>query len=301
MKALIEKEYPTPSGIIHYWTNKNPDNNATSQDEETSRNKAAAKGISNDCNGIALVFLPGLTADHRLFEQQMTYFQDKYHVLVWDAPGHHLSRPFTLNFSLMDKARWLHGILQTEGITKPVLIGQSMGGYVAQCYMECFPQEIAGFVSIDSAPLKRRYVTAAEIRMLKDCEWMYRLSPWKFLVKAGAEGCAQSHYGKRLMKEMMLSYTKNDYCTLAGHGYRMLAEAMEADLPYRISCPALLICGEKDQAASTKRYNKAWSKGESLPIFWAIGAGHNSNTDSPEIINDRIESFLQEEVLLSES
>mgnify|MGYP006983798325 CR=1 FL=1 len=40
-----------------------------------------------------------------------------------------------------------------------------------------------------------------------------------------------------------------------GFGYRMLAEAIKADLPYRISCPALLICGEKYKAGSAKRYN----------------------------------------------
>ena len=48
------------------------------------------------------------------------------------------------------------------------------------------------------------------------------------------------------------------YRCLAGFGYRMLTEAIKADLPYHISCPALLICGEKDKAGSTKSYNKKW-------------------------------------------
>ena len=49
-----------------------------------------------------LVFLPGLTADHRLFEKQVEYFEGKYNVLVWDAPGHAASWPFTFDFSLLD-------------------------------------------------------------------------------------------------------------------------------------------------------------------------------------------------------
>ena len=49
-----------------------------------------------------------------------------------------------------------------------------------------------------------------------------------------------------------------EYARLAGFGYRMLAEAIKADLPYHISCPALLICGEKDKAGSAKRYNRKW-------------------------------------------
>ena len=49
---------------------------------------------------------------------------------------------------------------------------------------------------------------------------------------------------------MMMSYDSDpkEYARLAGFGYRMLAEAIKADLAYHISCPALLICGEKDKA-----------------------------------------------------
>ena len=31
-----------------------------------------------DKDGITLVFLPGLTADHRLFDKQVEYFESKY-------------------------------------------------------------------------------------------------------------------------------------------------------------------------------------------------------------------------------
>ena len=72
----------------------------------------------------------------------------------------------------------------------------------------------------------------------------------------------------------------------------MLAEAMEADLPYEIKCPALLICGEKDRAGSCVRYNKAWHKETGIQIEWIKGAGHNSNTDEPEMINRLIDEFF---------
>ena len=112
-------------------------------------------------DGVTLVFLPGLTADHRLFDKQVAFFEGKYNLLVWDAPGHGASWPFRLEFSLMDKARWLDGILCAENLRCPVIIGQSMGGYVGQAYAELFPGKLKGFVSIDSAPLQRKYVTAS--------------------------------------------------------------------------------------------------------------------------------------------
>lgn len=264
---MTEKTFETSSGTIHYWTN----------DIQPFRQ--------------TFIFLPGLTADHHLFDKQVEAFEKEFNVLTWDAPGHAASRPFVLDFSLMDKAVWLHEILQKEKITQPILVGQSMGGYVSQCFIEKYPNEAAGFVSIDSAPLKRQYVTGAEIFALKKTEPMYRAFPWKTLRSLGINGCSKTEYGRKLMEQFIDSYTKDEYCRLSGNGMKMLAEAMEADLPYVIDCPAVLICGEKDQAGSAKSYNRRWAKKENLPIYWIKGAGHNSNTDKPEEVNRIIRKF----------
>ena len=266
---MTEKVFQTPKGSIYYWVSGLPSEKP------------------------ALVMLPGLTADHRLFDKQTEAFEGKFAMLVWDAPGQGKSRPFTLDFTLMDKATWLHDILEAEGITCPVLIGQSMGGYVSQCFMQKYPGQAAGFISIDSAPLKRCYVTGLEISLLRKTGPMYRAYPWASLKKTGSKGCAETEYGRTLMRSFIDSYTKDEYCAVASHGYGMLADAMDADLPYVIDCPAMLICGEKDKAGSAKSYNKRWAEKEGLPIHWIAGAGHNSNTDKPEEVNALIESFAE--------
>lgn len=268
---MIEKTYTTPLGTIHYWIHMIAADSAT------------------------LVFLPGLTADHRLFEKQIEYFKNQWNVLVWDAPAHGASWPFQFDFDLMDKAKWLNGIFEQENITKPVIVGQSMGGYVGQAYAELYPQSLKGFVSIDSAPLQRKYVTGIEIWLLKRMEPVYRYYPWKSLLKSGTRGVAVSEYGRKLMYEIMMVYDgdKKRYAQIAGHGFRILANAMEMDLPYEIKCPALLICGEKDHAGSCIRYNKAWHRSTNIPLKWIKDAGHNSNTDQPEIVNRLIEELLR--------
>jgi len=242
-----------------------------------------------------LVMLPGLTADHRLFDRQVEAFKEDYNVLVWDAPGHAASRPFELNFSLMDKAGWLHDILDNEGIRKPVLVGQSMGGYVSQAFIQRYPAEASGFVSIDSSTLKRKYYPDWELRLLHHIEPLYRMYPWKTLVRQGSRGTAETDYGRRLMAQMMHEYDDDSgyYSHLVGHGYKILAEAIEADLPYSIDCPCILICGKKDKAGDTKSLNRHWAQGESLTIRWIDCAGHNSNTDRPDEINAIIKSFCE--------
>lgn len=269
---MTEKTYDTPCGTIHYWINE-----------------------KKNTNQPTLLFLPGLTADHRLFEKQIGYFETEYQVLVWDAPGHAASWPFSFTFSLLDKAKWLDEILKIEKIEKPVIIGQSMGGYVGQAYAQLFPDKLKGFISIDSAPLQRCYVTGAELWLLKRMEPVYRHYPWKSLVKAGCNGVATSEYGRQLMRRMIAVYDgdQNRYAKIAGHGFKILAEAMEADLPYKLCCPALLLCGEKDRAGSCIRYTKAWHKKTGIPVAWIKDAGHNSNTDKPAKVNQLIESFLK--------
>ena len=267
---MVEKTYETASGIIHYWIN------------------------ILDSKKITLVFLPGLTADHRLFDKQIEYFENKYNVLVWDAPAHAASWPFKFDFTLMDKAEWLNQILEQEEIDNPIIIGQSMGGYVGQAFAELYPKKIKGFISIDSAPLQRKYVTGIELWLLKRMEPVYYYYPWKSLLKTGTNGVAMSEYGRKLMHDIMMVYDgdKKRYSQISGHGFRMLAEAMEKDLPYAINCPALLICGEKDKAGSCIRYNKAWHKNTNIPLKWIKDAGHNSNTDKPEEINQLIEMVV---------
>ena len=71
-----------------------------------------------------------------------------------------------------------------------------------------------------------------------------------------------------------------------------LLDKREADLPYEIECPALLICGEKDRAGSGIRYTKAWHRQTGIPLEWIKGAGYNSNTDEPDTVNRMIEAFL---------
>ena len=158
--------------------------------------------------------------------------------------------------------------------------------------MELFPGEAAAFVSIDSCPLQRSYYTWWELAALRHTKLMYLSFPWKTLVALGANGTASSERGRALMREMMLGFRKREYCELAAHGYQVLADAVTADRPYRIDCPFMLICGEEDHAGSAKRYNRTWARRTGNPVCWIANAGHNSNCDAPDEVNELIARFV---------
>ena len=274
--SMLEKKLETSLGVIHYWVN-NP----------------------NKQLEITLIFLPGLTADHRLFDKQIEYFEDKFRVLVWDAPGHASSYPFKLDFDLFDEAKWLNEILIKECIDMPILIGQSMGGYLGQVYAELFPEKLKGLVTIDSPSLQRKYYTAIELWLLKIVEPIYRIYPWKKLLKKGVKGVSTTEYGRKLMFDMMMVYdgNKKRYSRLAGHGYKILASAVEKNLAYDIKCPYIIICGKEDRAGSCVRYLKSFEKNTGKSVEWIDNAGHNSNTDKPQIVNELINEFVNKSVV----
>ena len=255
--------YSTPMGDIHYWC------------------------TPFEAGKRTLVMLPGLTASSRLFEKQIEAFIGEYNLWVWDAPAHAKSRPFALRFTLAQQAQWLHDILSryiTDG-SLPVLVGQSMGGYVAQEYLVQYPGQAAGFVSIGSAPLEREYVTSVELWLLRQAKPFYKLFPWKTLQKMGAIGCAETDYGRRLMQEMMQDYTHTEYCNLAGYGYTILADAIAQHTAPIPLCPTLLLVGNHDHAGSAKRYDREWSHRRNLPLHIVPHSGHNANTDNPTFVN----------------
>ncbi len=268
---MTEKTYETSHGTIYYWVNDNI--------EKTK---------------YQLIFLPGLTVDHRLFDKQIEAFEDKYSLLVWDAPSHAASYPFDYDYDLKDKARWLDEILSVEGYDNPVITGQSMGGYLGQMYAQLYPDKLKGFICIDSAPLKREYYTGLELWLLERMYPVYSNYPWKSLMKTGSNGVSTTEYGRKLTLDMWSVYEDDHehYVKLASFGYVILAKAVKECLPYDISCPAVLICGTKDNAGSCIRYNKAWHKKTGIPLRWIEGAGHNSNTDKPEEINGIIDEFV---------
>lgn len=266
---MTEKVFATPLGELHYWV------------------------APGEKEAPWLVMLPGLTADHRLFERQTEAFAGRYPCLVWDAPGHGASRPFRLEVFMDELTGWLHALLRREGAKRPVLIGQSMGGYIAQAYSKRYPGTVAGFVSVDSAPLSRAYFSGWELALLRHAYWLYRLIPWKLLLKWGSTGTARSPYGRALMARMMEGYAPQEYCRLAAWGYRLLSLAVEAHGNREPDCPVLLLCGEEDRAGSSRRYNRAWAARAGHRLVWLKGAGHNSNTDAPEEVNRLIEEFVR--------
>ena len=240
-----------------------------------------------DCDKRTIFLLHGLTANHTMFDKQIEFFSGEYNVIVWDAPAHGKSRPYSC-FSYENAVGVMLQILNTLQIKEVVLIGQSMGGYIAQSFILRHPDMVIGFVSIDSTPFGN-YYSKSDIWWLKQIEWMCKPFSEKMLKVSMAKQNAVTKAGRDNMLEMVSDYERAELCHLMGIGY---AGFLDDNKELQILCPLLLLVGEKDNTGKVKQYNKEWSKRTGIEITWIPNAAHNSNVDNPDFVNHCIGAFL---------
>ena len=109
----------------------------------------------------------------------------------------------------------------------------------------------------------------------------------------GTQKLSCASCGNEYDLETLRQYEQKEYCALAAHGYRIVADAVETGRRYEMRRPVLLLCGAKDAAGSGRRYNRSWSRETGYNLVWVPGAGHNANCDQPDFVNGKIEQFIR--------
>ena len=242
----------------------------------------------NDCSD-TVFFLHGLTADHTMLREQISFFEKEYNILTWDTPSHGKSRPFE-KFDFSDTSEYIKDILDQCNVNSVILVGQSLGGYLAQSFMKRYPEYLKGFVSLDSTPYGSGYYSKSDIWIIRQVEWMAHLYPFQLMKKAMARQVSATKKTYDNMMQMLSVYSKNELCHLMGIGY---AGFLDDNCDLKIGCPVLLILGEKDRTGKVAQYNKAWAEQTGYPLRIIRNAAHNVNVDQPEEVNACILEFLR--------
>ncbi len=223
-----------------------------------------------------------------MFEQQFPVFEKFYNIIAWDAPSHGASRPYR-EFTYENASKGLKKIIDECRVHNVVLIGQSMGGFIAQAFICRYPEMAKAFVAIDSTPYGD-YYSKIDMWWLKQIEWMSRLFPEKLLKSSMEKQNSLTEIGRLNMATMIEGYKKAELCHLMGMGY---ADFLEDNRVCKLSCPVLLIIGEKDNTGKVRAYNRKWAKRTGYPLVWISNAAHNSNIDNPSEVDEAIMAFIE--------
>jgi pimeloyl-ACP methyl ester carboxylesterase len=91
----------------------------------------------------AVVLIHGFAENNQIWDQQQAYLNEQFYVISPDLPGSGQT-PITEPLSIESMAEYVYGILLAAEIEEAVIIGHSMGGYVALALAEKYPAVVKG-------------------------------------------------------------------------------------------------------------------------------------------------------------
>lgn len=262
LPLMNHKTISNHRGVIHYWVD------------------GASDGT--------ILFTHGANMDHGMFHLQAGHFAKSCKVIIWDVPGHGLSRPYQ-DFSLQHAAEDLMQILDAEHIDQAHLVGQSMGGYISQIAALKYPDRVRSLTSVDSSPIQLSYYTKMDRWLLAINPALMLFYPYKFLIKTIAGGAGLNKAVQSYALQVLETRTTSEIAFVMDRVYTGLRPYKQ---DHRLNCPILIIYGEKDSIHKMKEYSENWAKRENRELKIISSAGHNANQDNPVEFNQVLESFL---------
>ncbi len=243
-------------------------------------------------SGLPLIFIHGFPFSHAMWQPQVEYFKNKFRIVAYDVRGHGSSPvsdgQYTIEYFVDD----LLQLLDELKIKRAVLVGLSMGGYIALRAVERFPERICALVLCDTkSEQDSNQAKINRFRLIKD-------------VKENGSGKFAREFIKtvfapltfinnaELIEKIQDIIARNSPFGLAG---TMLALASRTDTTsslVSIKVPTLIMIGEHD-ALTPPAAGKAMQQRIPRSEFYIIpNAAHLSNLENPQEFNKRLGDFL---------
>lgn len=231
----------------------------------------------------------GAGLDHDMWRDNLAALAEHYRVLVWDVRGHGLSRPMGGRFTVEAALADMLALLDELGVAEVVLVGQSMGGNLAQEFVRRHPERVRGLVFVDCA-CNTAPLSVAERIGVRLAPAMLKLYPYRALLRTSARSISSRESVQAYCLEAMSRLEKDETLEI------MLATlgCIRDDPEYRIARPFVLVRGALSRAGSIAKQGPPWARREPLCRGDVViaGANHCVNMDAPEEFDAAVLEFL---------
>ena len=241
--------------------------------------------------GQPVLFLHGLGGAARQFGGQLAQFGRHYRAIAWDMPGYGGSAPLPL-VTMESLAAALGGFIEALGLTRPVLVGHSIGGMVVQRLLAEAPhiaravvlaQTSAAFGSRD--PAWADDFVRQRLHPLDEGHSLAALAPG---LVAGMVGEGADPAGVALAESCLGDTPHSTYrdTVLAMPGFDARHELA------RIAVPTLVIAGSRDPNAPAAACERMAARIPGAQFALLKGVGHLAHLERPAEFNAVVEGFL---------
>ncbi len=242
--------------------------------------------------GTNVVLVHGFPLDGRMWDDQLEGLSDRLRILVPDLRGFGQSRsdePFTMT----SLAEALREVLRKLDALPCVLVGLSMGGYVAFEFARRFRSDLVGLVLVDTradADSDERKLdrtkSASEVResgTQKLIEGMFPKLVWNGTVSAKPKVAEKV---RKIMQECPAKTVENALIA-------MRDRADSSPVLAAINVPTLLIYGEHDAITPPSLGYSIAAKMPQAEMVVVQAAGHMTPMEQPEDVNRELRRFVE--------
>lgn len=227
--------------------------------------------------------------DGHMFDDQIPAVPEDIGICVWDARGHGRSS-LEGAFDYEDMVEDLRALIDGLDALEVTLVGQSMGGNLAQTYVERYPQDVDRIVLIGCSD-NHGPLSHLERLAMASAGPILAMTPWRWTVAQSAQVCGKEQSTAEYARRALESIGKRRFIEVLGS----LIEALRPDPEYQLPVPALLLCGGEDVSGSIRTaMPRLAERNPCAELVIIDGAAHNANLDRPEATNRHLVAFLEE-------
>lgn len=242
--------------------------------------------------GAPVVLLHGFPFNRSMWREQTDSLSNAWRVIAPDLRGHGETSVAGEVATMEEMAEDVAGLLDELNISRAVVVGLSMGGYVALAFFRKFRERVRALILADTRPQAdtddgRRAREETARRALAEGMGMVADSMLpKLLAPLTREHKAEVF--ARVREMIVGTDPRGAAAALRG----MAARRDQTDLLPEINVPTLIVVGTEDVLTPPSDAETMHAKIEGSRLVKIEGAGHVSNVERPEDFNRALGEFL---------
>jgi pimeloyl-ACP methyl ester carboxylesterase len=246
-------------------------------------------------SGTPLVLLHGFPLSSEIWRAQRAGLADRYRVITPDLRGHGKSPAPEGVYGMETMARNVLALLDALEIPKAVIMGHSMGGYVALAAAKIAPERLLGLGLIASQAAadteearQGRFKMAEKVAAEGSAPVAAAMVPRLFAPGGGAAAS--------VVEEVRQMILKTPRAGIIGTLQAMAARENTETLLAKMKVPVLILAGEHDQIIPSAKSRALASAVPGATLAIIEKAGHMPMLENPAGTTAAIAAFLDEKI-----